>query len=208
MRVSKLAGSVIVLVSSSMSITLQYLRIFCWMNKRMNEWTSPLRNSNHKHRWTASATEMFSLFVEKIWWRFFKGRKIERVVSEFSLAEELVLLKGTKMHILAPIPGVCGRQEGESWKEKERFNTIGFSLPCFMDVLSTQHRFPTTDKTINKRSHPPRGLDEAPPRKALPRRERMPTSSLECAAWGFIWVAAWGKEKNRSQKSPSSFTTF
>lgn len=111
------------------------------------------------------------------------------------------------MRILAPMPGVCGRLEGES-RKKERFSTIGFSpRPPFYDLLSAQHRFPTTDKTINKGSHPPGGLDEPPPRKALPRQERMPSSSLECGARGkgFIWAAAWGKEKNRSQKNQVPF---
>ena len=39
-----------------------------------------------------------------------------------------------------------------------------------MDVLSAQHRFPTTDKTSSKRSHPLRGPAAPPPRKGLPRQ--------------------------------------
>ena len=130
---------------------------------------------------------------------FLNGEK-QSLVSEFSLAEELVLLKGTRMHIWVPIPGVCGRQRGENRTEKERqYNRFLLPSPVLWMFLT-----PSTDSlqliksSIRRATH-----QEPPPRKALLRQEWMHSSSMECLAWGkgFIWEAAWGKEKNQSQKN-------
>lgn len=138
----------------------------------------------------------FHFYVVKFDKGFLNGEK-QSLVSEFSLAE-LVLLKGTRMHILVPISGVCGRQRGENWTEKD--NITGFSFP----PLSWMFLTPSTDSlqliksSIRRATH-----QEPPPRKALLRQEWMHSFSMECLAWGkgFIWEAAWGKKKNQSQKN-------
>lgn len=88
----------------------------------MNEWTSiPCKKQPPRSSLNRFGDRNTSTFA---WWKFdegfLRGLETESSVSEFAQAEELVLLKGTKMRLLELIPGVCGRQEGKKLKGERK----------------------------------------------------------------------------------------